>query len=179
MRITYAMTEDAYAAAQAHTYARLRVRVGSPLACTAMLVVCWVLVATCFFFWFRSDLAGTPLHFQPTPWAIAAFVAFFVYGTLYNSISFREIRKSFEPYPVEFEIELGDGGVTASSSFGSNFFAWRGFDTIEDTEDYVFLLMRNGWCEPIPVEAFATDQERKEFVEAVRSSLRQSGSVSI
>jgi hypothetical protein len=165
MHISYALTEEAFAAAQAHVGARLKARTGSPPAVIALLVLLWALLAVFFLTIFRSAGSGSGLFSQPAIWAVAAFVAFMAYAFTLNRASYRVLRQSLGPYPIQYDVHLRDEGISVSSPISASVYFWKGIDTVNESGKFVFLLMRNGLCVPIPKDAFASEELRMAFLE--------------
>jgi YcxB-like protein len=80
---------------------------------------------------------------------------------------------SNEQLIAEATWEVSDQGVQISSSFSSTYLDWEALHKLVTTREYYLLLLKSNKnaFRFLPVRAFATEQEKAQFLELMRNHL--------
>lgn len=173
MRVSFSQTVADSAAAQEHAFERLNARVGFPntikilllalFGAVAMFCVSWGYAPSFSFGNLPTWLCSTGL------WAVLAILLAVALVLLYLRAGQNELSNSMAPFPIVHEVELRAEGISFQSRAGLMMYYWNGIDVIGRTDQYVFVLIKNGLCEPIPNSAFASEAELDSFVTRARA----------
>lgn len=77
----------------------------------------------------------------------------------------------------EHTLELGDAGFTETTHVSQNFISWEAVKEIEETKNYVALLVRAGSSYFIPKRAFSSSEEIRDFVSIAQNHIEKASSM--
>lgn len=75
---------------------------------------------------------------------------------------------------LEYKISLSldDAGIKSVSEKGESSIKWEGIERLSESNEYYFLYITSVSAAIVPKRVFVTDDERKEFIELVKSKTR-------
>jgi hypothetical protein len=73
--------------------------------------------------------------------------------------------------PGAWQLGVDDEGLWSQGPHGESFTRWSGWQSVEEHRDLVLLYHDNAHVQPIPFAAFATPEERREFIAHVRAKI--------
>lgn len=100
---------------------------------------------------------------------LVAVLTFFSKREMNKSLVARGINGVF----CEHLVELAETGFTESTAVNRGFHAWKGVESIRETESLVLITVRLGSIYIIPKRAFGSDEERSAFTSAVNGHIVQ------
>jgi hypothetical protein len=71
----------------------------------------------------------------------------------------------------EHLIEFDEDGFTESTAVNRAFHAWKGVDSVSETDNFVLITIRLGATHFIPKRSFESDAERSAFIAAVNDHI--------
>lgn len=124
------------------------------------LVVEWVII---FFIALGLTAAGLVTH-------VFSFFAGFVLATLsFPILKMRKLPPTDAGYIIgPRSVSLTDAGIREKSDRHDSFFPWKSVQRVEFTEAHVFVMVASIAAIIVPRRAFASDEERNQFVEEVK-----------
>ena len=77
------------------------------------------------------------------------------------------------PYIGDFSLETVSDGFVGTTKCSQGRFDWNAVCAVEENDGYVYIMIDNGSGLPIPVSAFSSPQEKRDFVEIFTSKMRK------
>ena len=127
------------------------------------LVVLWAII---FFVALGLTVAGLVSH-------VISFMVGFVFSALFVPVEMALRRRKLRPAADGYvlgprTVSLSDTGIREESNRHESSFPWKTIQGVEVTDKHVFVMVDRIAAIIIPRTAFATDEERNQFVEEVK-----------
>jgi hypothetical protein len=131
--------------------------------------------APAFLLAYSFDLLNSPYAMAIQPAWIAAWVmlaAIVTYGVLYQRGLNRWLSRSSRYVGNRTTVHIEENGLRCVSSYGEGFTPWCAMQGVEETGDVILLLLDSIHYILISASAFASEQERDEFIGHVRNRIQ-------
>jgi peptidase C13-like protein/YcxB-like protein len=161
--LTHAQILDAYRRNTARAFELMHTRIVIRLAsfCFSAALMTIFMLST-----FTRTKMGGPLAAAAAVAAVAWILAI-----LAQRSGFHLMLKRSSMLDGPREMRIHDDGIAMRTPGGESFTRWSGWRAVEEYKDLVLLYAEDYFALPVPPAAFATAEDRREFIERVRAGI--------
>ncbi len=177
MNITYKISKQDFTAYIKFVQRRVGRLARIPLSWRAVSWVLLVLLIVSVDRLLKTDLIRELLPVSAgTSFVVLVAIVFIGYFLLYfkvlNARTISMMATEGGPYIGDISLEVVSDGLVVTGRCTQGKFDWDAIRAVEENEGYVYIMIDNGSGLQIPISAFSSPQDKRDFLETFSSKVR-------